>query len=91
MSKSDRTQQRHAKAFWGQRQLTGFIFKAPSYPARVLGPKMKAITNLSPPAGVSIMQDIEPEPEAQLIAQSHSSSSISVDTLNQISGPARMR
>ena len=42
MSKSEWTQQQHARDFRGQGQLTGFEFKAPSYPTRVVGPKAKA-------------------------------------------------
>jgi hypothetical protein len=80
MSKSDRTRQRHAKAFQGQRQLTAFGFKAPSNPARVLGPKMKAAAN--PPMS---MQDVEP----QLIVQPNSS--MSLDPSRQIGRPAAAR
>ena len=86
MSKSERTQWRHARAFRGQGQLTGFGFKAPLYPARVVGPKMKA--NL--PAS---MEDVEP----QLIAQPpvQPLSPMSLDTPNippsQIARPSRMR
>lgn len=87
MSKSDQTRQRHAKAFRGQRQLTGFGFKAPSYPARVLGPKMKAVANPSSP--VSIMQDIEPEAQLTQVAQPHSS--MSVDAPSQMGRLARTR
>lgn len=39
MNKSKRTQQRYQRAFRGQGKLTGFGFKAPSYPPRVKGPK----------------------------------------------------
>ena len=88
MSKSDQTWQRHAKAFQGQGQLTAFGFKAPSYPARVLGPKTKAAAN--PPV---LMQDVQVtewlEPQAQLIAQPHSS--MSLDAPSQIGRPVRTR
>jgi len=62
MSKSERTQRRHARAFRGQGQLTGFGFKAPSYPARVVGPKTKA----NPPAST---ENVEPQSIAQPPAQ----------------------
>ena len=39
MSKSKRTQQRYQRTFRGQGKLTGFRFKAPSYPPRVETPK----------------------------------------------------
>jgi hypothetical protein len=42
MSKSERTQRRHAKAMQGQGRLTGFGFKAPLYPVRVVGVKEPA-------------------------------------------------
>jgi hypothetical protein len=51
MSKSERTQRRHAKAFRGQGKLTGFGFKAPAYPTKILGP-------MNPPA---LVRDIELE------------------------------
>ena len=41
MSKSKRTQQRYQRTFRGQGKLTGFGFKAPSYPPRVETPKSK--------------------------------------------------
>jgi len=41
MSKSVRTQRRYARAFRDQGKLTGFRFKAPAHPTRVLGPKAK--------------------------------------------------
>jgi len=42
MSKSERTRRRHAQAMHGQGRLTGFGFKAPSYPVRVVGMKQRA-------------------------------------------------
>jgi hypothetical protein len=51
MSKSERTQRQHAKAFQGQGKLTGFGFKAPAYPTKVLGP-------MNPPV---LVRDIELE------------------------------
>ena len=66
MSKSEQTQQRHARAFRGQGQLTGFRFKAPSYPTRVVGPKAKA--NL--PASTQDQPIVQPpsptSPDAQI-------------------------
>lgn len=62
MSKSERTQRRHARAFRGQGKLTGFRFKAPAYQPRVLGLKISA----NPPAP---MHDIETDLDAQPHAQ----------------------
>jgi hypothetical protein len=42
MAKSKRTQEIYAQAFWGQGKLTGFGFKALSYPVRVKGLKTRA-------------------------------------------------
>jgi hypothetical protein len=54
MAKSKQTQERYAQAFRGQGKLTGFGFKAPSYPVRVKGLKTRA----NPPEP---MRDVEPD------------------------------
>ena len=54
MARSKQTQERYAQAFWGQGKLTGFGFKAPSYPVRVKGLKTRA--NLP-----GLMRDTEPD------------------------------
>jgi len=74
MSKSERTQRRHARAFRGQGQLSGFGFKAPSYPARVVGPKMKA----NPPAST---ENVEPRSIAQPPAQPPSPMSLNAPNI----------
>ena len=61
MAKLKWTQKRYAQAFWGQRKLTGFGFKAPSYPVRVKGLKTRA--NLP-----ELIRDAEPD---QSVVQPH--------------------
>ena len=43
MSKSERTQRRHAQVMQGQGRLTGFGFKGPLYLVRVVGVKQPAV------------------------------------------------
>ncbi len=64
MSKSAQTQRRYVRAFRGQGKLTGFGFKAPAHPTRVLGPKAKGKAK-SP---ISI-EDSDSEPITQPRAQ----------------------
>jgi hypothetical protein len=75
MSKSERTQRRHAQAMQGQGRLTGFGFKAPSYPVRVVGVKQPA----KPPS--------ELIPIDQPIAQPRSPSPME----SPLPGPSRVR
>jgi len=86
MSKSERTQRRHTRAFQGQGQLSGFGFKAPSYPARVVGPKMKA--NLP-----ALTENVKPRSIAQPPAQLPSPMSLNAPNIlpSQMAGPSRMR
>ena len=66
MSKSEWTQQRHARTFQGQGQLTGFGFKAPSHPTRVVGLKVKANLLVSTQDQL-IVQPLPPtSPDAQI-------------------------
>jgi len=76
MSKSERTQRRHAKAMRGQGRLTGFGFKAPSHPVRVVGVKQPAKPpSKSIPVDQPIAQPLSPGPESPVPGPSRARSS----------------
>jgi len=77
MSKSEHTQRRHAQATRGQGRLTGFGFKAPSYPVKVVGVKQPA----KPPS----------MPAEQPIAQPPSPGPIEMVPESPVPGPLRVR
>ena len=63
MSKSLRTQQCYAVAFWDQGKLTGFGFKSPSYSPRVHGMILRGKSSLSPVVEPNQQPTAQPPPQ----------------------------
>ncbi|KAF8512208.1 hypothetical protein JB92DRAFT_2930111, partial [Gautieria morchelliformis] len=79
MSKSDRTQRRHARAMQGQSRLTAFSFKAPSYPTRVVRPKIPTKDSLMPIIDPEEQIRYQPEPKRLRVRSSSVLSDPSTD------------
>jgi len=77
MSKSQRTQERYRKASKGQRTLSGFGFKAPSYPQRVTS--KETVPKVVEPDLIAQPQPMDLPEVSAVVPQS------------QVAGPSQMR